>query len=125
MREPAPVDDVEDILQSYPDMDIGEYFNRLLDADLSERLESIDGEGENIPKNYDVAIALSGEQLNEAKNLMECLTRMKKAKNQLDLDDIEACENFEEHARKMANLILEQREGDVKDSIIQGENEKD
>lgn len=132
LYERAPVTEFElyQTLNSFPEMDVEDYFDRLLDADFSSRFENIDAEreAEKIPKNYDVAVALAmGGQLEEATEVMELLQPIG-PKKEIDSADFEQIEKLRESidglVEQRLQLEMEKRREELRDkfkSVLNGE----
>jgi hypothetical protein len=98
LRDSAPIteEQLESFLKSHNSQTAETCFNELLDMDGQNRVSSIDVEKEleEVPKNYDVAIALNSfEYRAKIRPLMEYLTEKGVAREPLD---IEVFEEFDE-----------------------------
>ena len=109
LYEDAPIspDELKRILRSFPSMSIEDHFDRLLDSGFHHRFSTIDieAESQNVPKNYDVALALAaGGRLKEARDVMDYL-RAIDPKDPLDLSNFRTLERIS----RLINELVEER----------------
>lgn len=121
LYEDAPVTEVElhQTLSSFPDMEVEDYFSRLLNTDFEACFENIDveREAEKIPKNYDIPLALAIDgRLDEAADVMEFLKPLG-SKKELEVSDFEKIEKHRELIDELVEERLQQEMEERRDEL--------